>query len=177
MNASSDKRPSLHKRRLALLFMGLIIVVGIYLLLKDVHVMYATADNGDVLIAERISSDTTFSSRYLHSVVKCPIIEKYVVGDDYEMVLMESWNCSFGAGIETEPPPGATDRLEDGFYVIDQIDKPFQEVLFHPVSIAEQVLTIDGEKWDISNEPFEGRTFSLQIEKENWLTYLWKRRS
>ncbi|WP_176448535.1 DUF1850 domain-containing protein [Lentibacillus sp. CBA3610] len=135
--------------------------------------MYAKADNGDVLIAERVNADTTFSSRYLHSVVKCPIIEKYEVNGDYEMVLMESWNCSFGAGIETEPPSGSTDRMEDGFYVIDNIDKLFQEVLFHPVSIAEQTITIDGQTWDISREPFVGRTFSLVIEQENRLTYLW----
>src|SRR5699024_852546 len=172
MIASSDKRQSLHKRRLAVLLTGLIIFVGIYLLMKDVHVMYAMADNGDVLIAERINADTTFSSRYLHSVAKCPIIEIYEVNDAYEMVLMESWNCSFGAGIETEPPPGATDRMEDGFYVIEQIDQTFQEVLFHPVSIADQTLTIDGKNWDLSRKPFEGRTFSLEIEKDRKSTRL-----
>lgn len=88
------------------------------------------------------------------------------------MVLMESWNCSFGAGIETKPPPGATDRMEDGYYVIDNIDQTFQEILLHPVSIAEQKLTIDGHTWNISRKPFEGRTFSLEIEKQNWFVFL-----
>ncbi|SFD65863.1 hypothetical protein SAMN05216238_10325 [Lentibacillus persicus] len=172
MTASSGKRQSLYKRRLAVLLISFIIFAGIYLFTNDVYVMYAMADNGDVLIAERINADTTFSSRYLHSVAKCPIIEKYEVNKAYEMVLMESWNCSFGAGIETNPPPGATDRMEDGYYVIDDIEKTFQEILFHPVSIAEQKLTIDGRTWNISQKPFEGRTFSLVIEQENWFSFL-----
>ncbi|WP_170848174.1 DUF1850 domain-containing protein [Lentibacillus halodurans] len=143
--------------------------------MSNVYVIYATADNGDILIAERVNADTTFSSRYLHSVAKCPVIEKYEVNNNDKMVLMESWNCSFGAGIETEPPPGAADHMEDGFYVIDDIDKPLQEILFHPVRIAEQTLTIDGKSWDISREPFVGRTFTLVIKQEKWPAYLWKK--
>ncbi|MFD1363451.1 DUF1850 domain-containing protein [Lentibacillus salinarum] len=173
METRPHKRHSLPKRRLAWLLLVIMLLIGIYLLLSPVHVMFAKADNGDVLIAKRINADTHFSSRYIHSVEKCPIIEKYVVSADYVMVLMESWNCNFGAGIETQPPPGATDRLEDGYYVIDDIDKAFDDVLFHPVSIAEQQLTIDDETWEISREPFEGRTFRLFIEKETVLMYLW----
>ncbi|TRM10866.1 DUF1850 domain-containing protein [Lentibacillus cibarius] len=178
MDVSAKNRHSLfNHRRAFLLFLMMMTVIGIYLLLSTVHVLYAKADNGDVLIAERVSADTSFSSRYTHSVAKCPIIEKYEVSNNYEMVLMESWNCSFGAGIETEPPPGATDRLEDGFYIIDEIDKPFQEVLFHPVSFTDQTITIDEETWNISKEPFVGRTFALTIKKENWFSYLWTKLS
>ncbi|GAB4074898.1 hypothetical protein GCM10028778_24010 [Barrientosiimonas marina] len=175
MYESARKRHSLRGRRLAGLLFGIFLLIGGFVLLSSVHVMLGEADNGDVLLAQRVNTDTQWSSRYIHSVEKCPIIEKYEIDDQYKMVLMESWNCSFGAGIATQSPPGATDRLEDGYYVIDDIDKPFDDVLFHPVSIAEQELTIDGETWQISRQPFEGRTFSLKIEKETRMTYLWQR--
>ncbi|MFD2762463.1 DUF1850 domain-containing protein [Lentibacillus juripiscarius] len=175
MKSLFKKRQRLPWRRLAWIITGIFILIGIYLLQSDVHVMYAEADNGDVLIAELVNADTNVSSRYIHSVAKCPIIEKYEVNSEYDMVLMESWNCSFGAGIETEPPPGATDRLEDGFYVIDSIEKKFQEVLFHPVRMAKQTITIDRKTWDIYKEPFVGRTFSLHIKEEPMVVYLWKK--
>ncbi|RYG72246.1 DUF1850 domain-containing protein [Lentibacillus lipolyticus] len=175
MKSFIKKWQRLPSRRLAWIITGVIILIGIYLLQSDVRVMYAEADNGDVLIAEFVNADTNVSSRYIHSVAKCPIIEKYEVDNDDDIVLMESWNCSFGAGIETEPPPGATDRLDDGFYIIESIEKEFQQVLFHPVRIAKQTITIDGKTWDIYKEPFVGRTFSLTIEKEPMVVYLWKK--
>ncbi|WP_163969408.1 DUF1850 domain-containing protein [Oceanobacillus halotolerans] len=149
----------------------LLVIIGIFLLLSKVHVLYALDDNGNILIAERVNADMTFSSQYIHSVAKCPIIEKFEISDQYKMVLMESWNCSFGAGIETEPPPGATDRMEDGFYVIDNIQQVHDEIRFHPVAITDQVLTIGEKSWNVSRYPFVGKTFTVQIQEKAQLTY------
>ncbi|WP_373894113.1 DUF1850 domain-containing protein [Virgibacillus natechei] len=176
MSVFNSSRPSLPGRRLGwLLFFCLIIAIGICLSLTNVHVMYAIDEDGNILISKQVNADTTFSSEYIHSVVKCPIIEKHEVNEQGEMILMESWNCSFGAGIETEAPPGATDRLEDGFYVIDNINQVLPEILYHPVEMSDQILTIDDQEWNISKEPFVGKTFSLTVEEESLLVYWWKK--
>lgn len=176
MTSFNSFRPSLSGRRLGwLLGISLITFIGIYLFLSNVHVMYAIDEDGDILISKQVNADTTFSSEYIHSVVKCPIIEIHEVNEQGEMVLMESWNCSFGAGIETQAPPGATDELEDGFYVIDNINKVLTEILYHPVGMSDQILTIDDQEWNISKEPFVGKTFSLAVEEESLLVYWWKK--
>ncbi|WP_390358692.1 DUF1850 domain-containing protein [Virgibacillus byunsanensis] len=145
--------------------------------LSNVHVMYAIDEEENILIMEQVNADTTFSSEYIHSVAKCLIIEKFEVNDNHEMVLMESWNCSFGAGIETKPPPGATDRLEDGFYVIDDINQVFTDISLHAVPMNEQIIKIDGKQWNVSEAPFVGKNFTISIEKENVLTYWIKKLS
>lgn len=169
-------RPSLPKQKLGwLLGVCLLTVIGIYLFLLDVPVLYAIDEEENILISERVDADTTFMSEYIHSVVKCPIIEKLEVNDQFEIVLMESWNCSFGAGIETESPPGATDRIEDGFYVIDNMNQVFTEISFHPVEMSDQILTIDDKEWNLSKEPFVGETFSLTVEVESLFIYWWNK--
>ncbi|MBP1970961.1 hypothetical protein J2Z83_003098 [Virgibacillus natechei] len=169
-------KPSLSNGRLGwLLGLGILIAIGIYLFLLDVPIMYAIDEEENILISERVDADTTFTSEYIHSVVRCPIIEKLEVNDQHEMVLMESWNCSFGAGIETEAPPGATDRMEDGFYVIDNMNQVFTEISFHPVEMSDQILTIDDKEWNLSKEPFVGETFSLTVEEESLFIYWWNK--
>lgn len=148
----------------------------IHITLSTVNVMTGTLeDTNEVILIQKIDSETTVESEYLHSVEKCPIIEKYTLNNQYEMVLQESWNCSFGAGIATEPPPGAKGRLEPGYYVIDQINQMLPSIDFHPVPIAEQTLTIDGVKWFIYKPPFAGKTFTLTTTKKARIVYWWHR--
>lgn len=103
------------------------------------------------------------SHRYIHSVERCPIIEKFTVDDASRLVLMESWNCSFGAGIASDDGTGRG-TLKEGFYVIEDIRQPFQELRFSAASFTEHTLTINEETIQLSKH-FPEKTIRLHIEQ------------
>ncbi|MDR6224561.1 DUF1850 domain-containing protein [Desmospora profundinema] len=144
----------------AVLFLGAVLVLS-----QSIVVLQVVDETDQPLIIHPVESGTRFSHQYRHSVAKCPIIEKFELDNQSRMVLMESWNCSFGAGIATEPPPGASDRLVDGFYVIEDIGQVVPELFFHPVAITDHRLTVENQTWNLSEPPFEGQTIRLTIEQ------------
>src|SRR5699024_6012653 len=155
-----------------ILLLGLLVVLGI-LLLSNITVIHAYNETGDLLIEKKVTTDTTIQSRYIHSVARCPMIEKFAINDDNDFLLMESWNCSFGAGIEAEKPQGAMQRMEDGYLVYDEINKPLSQFAVHAALINEQMLKIDDQTWNFSEEPFLDETIELYIKEESRLIYWW----
>ncbi|WP_170105207.1 DUF1850 domain-containing protein [Desmospora activa] len=155
---------------------GVVLLVWVGVVLSQpIFVLRIADEAGNTLLVQRVESGTAFSHRYIHSVAKCPIIEKFEVDDQYRMVLMESWNCNFGAGIATEPPPGAVDRLVDGYYVIENIRQVMPELAFHPVTFTEDKLSVDQRSWNLSQPPFVGETITLTVEQTRVWHYWWER--
>jgi hypothetical protein len=58
----------------------------------------------------------TFQHEYVHSVEKTPVIEKYIIDEDYSIVAVETRTKSFGAGL----PFYSEEQVEreDGYYII-----------------------------------------------------------
>ncbi|WP_212567933.1 DUF1850 domain-containing protein [Bacillus alkalicellulosilyticus] len=56
-----------------------------------------------------------FSLEYIHSVEKSLVKEKYKINENNQIIAMESWTKSFGAGL-----PTYSDDMEliDGFFVM-----------------------------------------------------------
>lgn len=152
-----------------------VVLAGVWFITQPVHVVRVSLESGDEMILRQVQPGTPFSQRYIHSVAKCPIIEKFIIDEQFRMVLMESWNCSFGAGIATEPPPGATDRLEDGFYVIDEIEQEIPVLYVHAVSFTDHHLRIDHEDWNLSRPPFVGETIKMEVAMLTKWHYWWSR--
>ncbi|MUV37192.1 hypothetical protein JNUCC1_00998 [Lentibacillus sp. JNUCC-1] len=146
--------------------------IGIYLLASDVHIIQATDDSGDILMVQQINADSTLTSRYIHSVARCPMIEKFQINKTGEIVLTESWNCSFGAGIEYQTPEGATTREEDGFFIYEGLNKPFKQLSIHAVKLNEYTVTIDGQTYELSKNPYLGKTITFEVMEQTRFSYL-----
>lgn len=156
-----------------LLFLSLLIGVVVYLLASHISVIKAYDENDNLLFLKQVNIETTIESNYIHSVARCPMIEKFEVSAKDEIVLMESWNCSFGAGIEAETPVGATTRMENGYFIYGDINEPYKKLSLHAAQINQQTLTIDDETWDFSQKPFLDETINLYITKERRIVYWW----
>ncbi|MFD2671883.1 DUF1850 domain-containing protein [Marinicrinis sediminis] len=98
-----------------------------------------------------VHAQSGWSHTYLHSVEKCPITERYSINAEGRMVLMESWNCSFGAGIASDAGEGKG-RLVDGYYLITDLEKPFEVIYMQAASFSEHTLHIDTYTLHLSDE-------------------------
>ncbi|WLV24322.1 DUF1850 domain-containing protein [Aciduricibacillus chroicocephali] len=144
------------------------------MLLIRVPVIYGIDEEGEVLLKKRVSPGDELISEYVHSVEKCPMKERFKVNHNLDILLKESWNCNFGAGIESSLPEGTTGSFENGYYKIKGINQQFNEIQFHPVAIAKQRLMVRNKTWDLYKEPFEGRTFTLKTGRMSLAEYLLK---
>ncbi|CAM3741927.1 DUF1850 domain-containing protein [Marinicrinis lubricantis] len=125
---------------------------------------------GSTIYAHVIDDSLSISHRYIHSVEKCPIIEKFEVRKE-GIELTESWNCSFGAGIAYDEGSGSG-SIQDGYYVIENIGKKMSELYVSPASFSDHTMTIDDETIALS-EKYPYHTLQLTIQElsrlELWL--------
>lgn len=149
--------------------------ISIYLLVSQVTVIQAADDAGSILKVQQVNGDSTMIFRYIHSVARCPMLEKYEITDEHEILLKESWNCSFGAGIEAQTPEGSTIRKEDGYFIYEGLDQTFAELSIHAVELNNYTIQIDEQTWKLSQAPFLGQTISFSIKKQNRFLYLWRK--
>jgi hypothetical protein len=79
-------------------------------------------------------------------VAKLPWVEWFRVGPDDVMVLYRTRYGAFGAGLPSGDE-GGTVSLEDGWIVIDGMDRRFQSVALSVSSFTEHRLAIADRAW------------------------------
>ena len=93
-----------------------------------------------------LGRDGGFELSHRHSVAKLPWVEWFRVGPDEVMVLYRTRYGAFGAGLPSGDE-GGTVSLEDGWIVIDGMDREFRSVALSVSSFTEHRLAIGGRAW------------------------------
>jgi hypothetical protein len=119
---------------------------------KGIHVfrMQMVHENRDAWI-QPVAPGDEISHKYIHSVEKCPIIEKYIVDGEHRLMLQESWNCSFGAGIAHDKGE-AKGSFKEGFYVIEGIGDVHGSIYMQPAGFTDHTLTVASSERNLSEE-------------------------
>ena len=87
-----------------------------------------------------------FELSHRHSVAKLPWVEWFRVGPGDVMVLYRTRYGAFGAGLPSGDE-GGTVSLEDGWIVIDGMDRQFASVVMSASSITEHRLAVGSRAW------------------------------
>ena len=93
-----------------------------------------------------LGRDGAFELSHRHSVAKLPWVDGFRVGPGDVMVLHRTRYGAFGAGLPSGDE-GGTVSLEDGWIVIDGMDREFRSVALSPSSFTEHRLAIGGRAW------------------------------
>jgi hypothetical protein len=93
-----------------------------------------------------LGRDGSFELSHRHSVEKVPWAEQFRVAADGTMVLHRMRYGSFGAGLPSGDE-GGTVSLEDGWIVIDSMDRRFSSVALSPSRFTEHRLAIGRRAW------------------------------
>lgn len=93
-----------------------------------------------------LGRDGSFALSHRHSVAKLPWVDEFRVGPGNEMVLYRTRYGAFGAGLPSGDE-GGTVSLEDGWIVIDGMDRRFGSVALSPGAATEHRLAIGGRAW------------------------------
>jgi hypothetical protein len=149
------------KRLAAIICTGTLLFLLFYPLVKAVAITDATHD-GQVLYA-RVNDQEELMFQFTHSVNKRPVYE-YLRVDSDQLVVTRTRYDSFGAGMPTEPPPGAVFRFDkDGMLEITGINLRRCEIGLFVGTVAEHSLTIRGRQIKLADLVKPGDRLRLQV--------------
>lgn len=126
------------KKRLVLLILSLLILVFFFtrpaLILED--------REGDVLSILPLFWEGRFTTVYVHSVEKTPVLEFFQV-KGYSILLEKTFFSSYGAGLPLEEK--GFNHVDD-LFVVQDIEKTFSQIYFRVSMTPDQYLLVRERK-------------------------------
>ncbi|MFC4767361.1 DUF1850 domain-containing protein [Effusibacillus consociatus] len=114
-----------------------------------------------------MDSDSKFSVQYTHSIHRTPIIEKYSIDDNMNIVLDEVVFESYGVGVSSDLEPGQTFTEENGKFIIGNMNRRFP---FFDQRIAQMVgthiLKVNNREISLADLSPPGSWLRFQAAKE-----------
>ncbi|MGM8216133.1 DUF1850 domain-containing protein [Bacillaceae bacterium W0354] len=147
---------------------SILIVVVIVLLLilpsSNKKLVIKSLDTDEILWQNNINAGDWFYHRYIHSVEKSPVIEKFMVNENYEILTMESWTKSFGAGMPYEREGKV--EISDGYYILRDLNRPVHGGVLRikPSGLFPHTFHFKDQELTISESPFVGHKLLIEIQ-------------
>lgn len=126
------------------------------------------ADSGDVWWQAAVRSGDEFVLSYVHSVELSPVAETYAIGPAGEIAAMESRTRSFGAGLP-HTRKGVT-TLEDGYYVMKELNEPVGELHVMPSHLHRHTLRLGEQVVELNKAPYAREHLVVRLKRPP----LWK---
>lgn len=120
---------------------------------------------GNILASYPMEEGGEFSVRFIHSVNKSPVEDRYRI-ENGGIVVYETAYYSFGAGVQTELEEGQTlTYAEDGAMIISGFDKPIADLSYIVSPVYDHILLVNGEEISLRQLCGEERLVSFRFEK------------
>lgn len=139
-------------------------VLVIFSLIPMVDAVTVRDEAGTPVIVKPVCAGDEVVISFMHSVEKVPVIDGYVVGADGKLLLKYGKYGSMSAGLPSDVSNNIT-YTDDGFFLIDNIDRPMEEVLMRVCVIPRYNISISGEKYPLYEMVSDGTLVSIKIEK------------
>lgn len=104
---------------------------------------------GQIEHSVALGSNRDFSLRYTHSVEKTPVFENFHVLDDGKFILKSTRYRSQGVGLPFLPLEGQLTVTQDGWFILEGLNREFQEIKLRVGPEAKLVLICDGREYPI----------------------------
>lgn len=95
-----------------------------------------------------LGSVKEFSLRYIHSVHLTPVYENFVIQTDGTFLLISTRYQSYGVGLPSLPEEG-TLRLQDGWMILENLQRPFSEIRLRVGPEAKLSLLVAGKTYPL----------------------------
>lgn len=126
----------------------IICTVGGYMI-RQTYLFGETKDG--FVIRQRVNAGTPVTLAYTHSVQKTMVYEYLEVNKKEDGFILKSTKYqSLGAGLPFTPETG-TLKKEDGWFVIEDIDKPYPDLAIRNGVTNEGHLTVDGTEYALAD--------------------------
>ena len=149
------------RRGIFLLFLAILLLLAVFWAQAPKLQVVAT-ESDDILFEEEIEPGDTFFHEYIHSVMKTPIREVFVINDDFEVAPKETWTKTFGAGIPYDADEPI--RQEDGFYIIPDDGRVVEELRLIPSNLYTHTFEFKNETLHLSDMEEDDRRVMIHVQ-------------
>ncbi|WP_162297955.1 DUF1850 domain-containing protein [Halalkalibacillus sediminis] len=131
------------------------------IVIEDIH-------TGDTMWQEEVEKGDWFSHRYIHSVEKSPVEEKFKVDEDWVILTMESWTKSFGAGLPYERKGDV--EMKDGYYILRNLNRPVHGgvLRMQPSELFPHSFFFEEQEVVLSEPPYSDTQILIEIQDMTW---------
>lgn len=122
----------------------------------------------EILWHKDILTEEWFEHQYIHSVEKSPVIEKFKVDKSGQILTMESWTKSFGAGLPYERQ--GTTAMVDGFFVLKELNRPIHGgvLQIQPSSLYPHTFHFKKNVVVLSEPPYSSTRIKIEVKHKSW---------
>lgn len=160
-------------------FAAALIMIGLFIIVQIPFyqaVAIREGDTGRVLYSFPLARNEAFSLRYIHSIHRTPVTERYLVDEDMNLVVDAILFDSYGVGIPAQLEPGQTFREENGKFVIEHMNRrlPFFDQRIGQEFVTHTILT-RGREIPLAKISPPGSWVRIQAVKESLWQYAGRR--
>lgn len=111
---------------------------------REEYVLALENENGKILLTEKLSNNSSFAVRFIHSVAKTPVTDYFIIRDG-KIILDKTIYHDFGAGLPHNPEQGQKMKAEHGEISITGFNRLIPELALRVGRVAEHTLLLFDE--------------------------------
>ncbi len=162
----------MNKQRAKRLLLGLLLASFLMLFLLPLPTLLVGEQQGATVLAIPLVLDKSFTYEYLHSVLKTPVQENFVLAPGNDLLLESTCYQSLGVGTPFLPGEGELEN-HNGLYVLKGQNRIFHQLNLGLVDFTEQVILYRGTRYELADFFTSGSLIELQVKNVTFAKFIW----
>ncbi|SFM42178.1 protein of unknown function [Gracilibacillus orientalis] len=157
-------------KKIMLIFIVIIMLLLSWFLWHRAHYLLVISDMNteETLWSSEIDQGESFFHEYIHSVEKSSVKEVFQFSSTGELLTMESWTKSFGAGMPYQRKGDV--EIKDGYYIMKNLNRPVHGGVLRmkPSTLYPHTFSFRDQTIYLSKEPYVKRIIEINVIELSW---------
>lgn len=129
----------------------------------------AVYTDDEIVFSAKAETGMRFATRFIHSVHRTPVIDRYVIGDGEKKIIQESTAYqTYGVGMPFLPQDGSFVQNGD-FFELRDLDLAFETIDFRVGSEAQFTILLNEQEYPIYRLAPQGALVHLAVKPRYWI--------
>lgn len=123
-------------------------------------------NSNKVVFAKKVNIGDFFTIRFIHSVERTPVEDIFLIDKNLKIVLKEKRFSSFGAGLPGELYGQEKFSLENGRFIIRDINREFSEILMFVGEVVANhtIIFNDNNDYQLASLGLAGKSVKINLK-------------
>lgn len=153
---------------------GAVLIILLALFLVPLPTLLLSEQAGNPVLMLPMLFDQTCTLEYIHSVLKTPVRENFVLAPEHQLQLTSTSFKAYGVGTPYLPSEGKLE-LHNGEFLLSGLNRKFKEVDLGFVPLNKQVLLFRGKKYPFSDYFKDDTLVKLQVKPYSIAEIIWQK--
>ncbi|MEW6698179.1 MAG: DUF1850 domain-containing protein [Bacillota bacterium] len=162
----------INKQRAKALALALLLLVLLALFLIQVPTLLVSEQQGGAILAIPMLFNDTFTYEYIHSVLKTPVQENFILAPGHDLILTSTTYQSLGVGTPFLPGEGKLEN-RNGLFVLKGQNRHFPQVNLVFLPLTKQALIYREKRYNFEDYTEPGSLIKLESTSCTLVEIFW----